>query len=153
MQTEFTLIRTDSDHRDFRVLVTALDEELKIRDGENFQFYAHLNKTAFLKYAVLLYESGSAAGCGSFRPYADGIMELKRMYVLPAKRGRGIASAILNALEDWCRELRMKKCILETGKNQPEAIALYEKHGYSSIPAYGKYQGSENSVCFEKKLI
>jgi putative acetyltransferase len=74
------------------------------------------------------------------------------MFVPLNKRARGIASAILAALETWCRELGIKKCILETGKNQPEAIALYKKNHYNIIPNFGKYEGVENSVCFEKEL-
>jgi len=55
-------------------------------------------------------------------------------------------------LEHWAVELGYKKCVLETGKRQPDAIALYTKQGYESIPNYGQYMGMENSVCFEKEL-
>ncbi|MBA4318519.1 MAG: hypothetical protein C0412_08970 [Flavobacterium sp.] len=68
------------------------------------------------------------------------------------EREQEIASTILSSLETWCRELDIKKCILETGKNQPEAIALYKKNHYNIIPNFGKYEGVENSICFEKKL-
>jgi GNAT superfamily N-acetyltransferase len=74
------------------------------------------------------------------------------MYTLPGKRGRGIASRILNELEKWAAELSYNKCILETGNRQPEAIMLYQKNGYNRIPNYGQYQGIENSVCFEKEI-
>jgi putative acetyltransferase len=53
-------------------------------------------------------------------------------------------------LETWASELSFEKCILETGKRQPEAIRLYEKNGYKRIPNYGQYAQIENSVCFEK---
>ncbi len=79
-------------------------------------------------------------------------MEIKRMFTLPEARGIGIASLILAALESWAAELDFSKCILETGFKQPEAIALYEKNGYSRIENYGQYAGVENSLCFEKKL-
>lgn len=79
-------------------------------------------------------------------------MEVKRMFVPLHKRGQGIASTILKALEIWCKELGIKKCVLETGKNQPEAIALYKKNQYNIIPNFGKYEAVENSVCFEKEL-
>ena len=68
------------------------------------------------------------------------------------QRGKGIASKILTELEIWCVELGYKKCVLETGKNQPEAIALYKKNQYNIIPNFGKYEGVENSVCFEKEF-
>jgi len=77
-------------------------------------------------------------------------MEVKRMFVLPNKRGKGIASIILKELEKWAIDLSFKKCLLETGKKQPEAIRLYHKNGYKIIPNFGQYQNVENSVCFEK---
>ena len=79
-------------------------------------------------------------------------MEIKRMYVPENKRGNGIASAILKELEQWALALSYKKCLLETGKKQPEAIELYKKNGYKIIPNFGQYANIENSVCFEKIL-
>jgi putative acetyltransferase len=79
-------------------------------------------------------------------------MEVKRMYVLPGKRGRGIAFTILSQLEDWSKELGTTTLVLETGKKQREAIALYKKSGYNIIPSYGKYKNMENSICFKKEL-
>jgi len=74
------------------------------------------------------------------------------MFTLPECRGKGIATKLLNELEKWTIELGYEKCILETGKRQPEAIALYKKNGYKSIPNYGQYTGMDNSVCFEKEM-
>jgi GNAT superfamily N-acetyltransferase len=74
------------------------------------------------------------------------------MYTLPQHRGKNIATKVLAALEKWATDLGYQKCILETGKRQPEAIRLYQKNGYASIPNYGQYVGVENSVCFEKEL-
>ena len=74
------------------------------------------------------------------------------MFVNPIARKLGVATKVLGELEKWAKELGYKSCILETGKKQPEAIALYEKNGYRSIPNYGQYDGIENSLCFEKKL-
>ena len=74
------------------------------------------------------------------------------MYVSPNHRGKRIATTILSALEQWASELSYAKCILETGKKQPEAIALYKKNGYVMIPNYGQYAAIENSVCFKKEL-
>jgi GNAT superfamily N-acetyltransferase len=79
-------------------------------------------------------------------------MEIKRMYTLPECRGKGIATKVLIELEKWANELSYEKCILETGKKQPEAIALYKKNGYKLIPNYGQYAEMENSVCFEKEI-
>jgi GNAT superfamily N-acetyltransferase len=59
---------------------------------------------------------------------------------------------ILAELEKWAGELSCTKCILETGKRQPDAIGLYKKNGYKPVPNYGQYAGVENSVCFEKVI-
>ena len=59
---------------------------------------------------------------------------------------------ILKELEKWAAELNYTKCVLETGKKQPEAITLYLKNGYAIIPNYGQYIGIENSVCFAKVI-
>ena len=74
------------------------------------------------------------------------------MYVPVPRRGQGIASTILKGLESWAHELKFSRCLLETGKRQPEAIALYEKNGYTKIPNFGQYENVENSLCFEKIL-
>ena len=60
---------------------------------------------------------------------------------------------VLKELEDWAKEMGFKKCVLETGKRNPEALALYKKKGYQTTPNYGQYKGIENSVCFEKNLF
>jgi putative acetyltransferase len=145
-------IRTNSDNKDFQKLVEALDADLKIRDGEDNAFYAQFNKITTIKYAIVAYDGDLPMGCGAIKQYADDTMEVKRMYVLPEKRGHGIASSVLGELEIWAKELNYTRCILETGQKQPEAIALYKKEGYQIIPNYGQYEGIANSVCFEKIL-
>lgn len=147
-----TIKRTNSDDLDFQKLVKLLDLELQERDGEEHSFYAALNKTNTLNHVVVAYLQDEPIGCGALRAYSNDTMEVKRMFVPLHKRGQGIASTLLSALEIWCKELGIKKCILETGKNQPEAIALYKKNHYKIIPNFGKYEGVENSVCFENKL-
>lgn len=147
-----TVVRTNSDDKNFKQLTQELDSDLKIRDGDNYLFYAQLNKIGSIPNAVVVYEEGKPIGCGAVRKYSTVAMEVKRMYVIPGKRGQGIAVKILQELELWCTQLGYKKCILETGKNQPEAIRLYEKTNYKQIPNFGHYENSENSVCFEKEL-
>ena len=75
------------------------------------------------------------------------------MFVVSDHRRKGIAAKILSELERWAAELSFGKCILETGKKQPEAIELYKKNGYKPIPNYGQYTGVLKSVCFEKKIL
>jgi putative acetyltransferase len=145
-----TFIKTDSNHQDFQALVKALDADLAIRDGADHAFYAQFNKTHMIKHAIVAYENEIPVGCGAIKEFSTDTMEVKRMYVLPAVRGKGIATQILQQLENWAAELGYQKCVLETGQNQPEAIRLYTKSGYQRIPNYGQYKGIANSVCFEK---
>ena len=147
-----TCIRTESANPDFQNLVAELDAFLAVIDNLEHDFYAQYNKINALKYVIVAYDNQIATGCGAIKIYDENTMEVKRMFVQPAHRGRGIASAVLKELENWSRELGYKKCILETGKRQPEAIASYQKSGYRNIPNYGQYAGVENSVCFEKDL-
>lgn len=146
------IIRTTSDNEDFRGLVRALDKELAIRDGDEHAFYSQYNKLDTIKHAVVAFIDGEPVGCGALRPFDNASVEVKRMFVPLNERGRGIAKQVLNDLEAWAVELGYKRCILETGLKQPEAIALYTKAGYTSIPNYGQYHGMYNSVCFEKVL-
>ena len=148
-----TLIRTDACHPHFIELVRELDADLAIRDGRDHDFYNQFNKINRIKYAVIAYIDKIPASCGAIKEYNTSTMEVKRMYTLPVSRGKGIASQVLSELEIWAKELNYKKCILETGKKQPEAIALYQKSGYKLISNYGQYAGIDNSVCFEKELV
>ncbi len=146
------LIRTDSENSDFKGLVRNLDADLAEKDGDDHRFYAQFNKIDKIKFVVVAYENKKPLGCGAIKEYDSGTMEIKRMYVTPESRGKGIATKILSALENWATELSYRKCILETGKRQPEAIRLYRKNGYDLIPNYGQYAGVENSLCYAKEM-
>jgi GNAT superfamily N-acetyltransferase len=148
-----TLLRTDSKHIDFITLVKKLDQELAQRDGDDHAFYDQFNKIDLIRHALVVYDQDIPVACGAIKEFAPGMMEIKRMYTLPDYRGKGIATKILSALEKWSLELSYEKCILETGKKQPEAISLYRKNNYKVIPNYGQYAGVDNSVCFEKTLV
>lgn len=144
--------RTTSDNPDFQKLVALLDADLKIRDGEDHAFYAQYNKSATLNEVLVCYENELAVGCGALRRYEEKTVEIKRMFVLPEQRGKGIAQKILKELETWAKELGYTQCILETGVNQPEAIGLYKKTAYTITPNYGQYKHMENSVCMSKTI-
>lgn len=146
------LIRTNSGNQDFIDLVKILDVYLAEKDGDDHSFYAQYNGLDTIKYVVVAYENDKAVGCGAIKEYEPGVMEVKRMFTSPEVRGKGIASKILSELENWASELSYKKCILETGGKQTEAIGLYKKNGYRLIPNYGQYAGVEYSLCFEKEL-
>jgi GNAT superfamily N-acetyltransferase len=146
------LRRTDSDDPDFKALVKLLDADLAIRDGADHGFYAQFNKIDKIRHVVVCYENGLPIGCGAIKAFDGEAMEVKRMYVSPDGRNKGIATRVLAELETWAFEMGYPKCVLETGKRQPEAIALYEKNGYRRTENYGQYVGVENSVCFAKVL-
>ena len=148
----YSLLRTTATHADFQSLVALLDADLAVRDGEEHDFYHQFNSIDSLQHCMLIHDNDKAVGCGAIKAFDSQSMEVKRMYVPPQERGKGIASQLLKGLEVWAQELGYSRCVLETGIRQPEAIALYEKNGYQRIPNFGQYKGVENSVCFEKKL-
>lgn len=147
-----TIKRTNSDDIDFKNLVALLDQDLAIRDGDDHAFYNQFNKTDKIKHTIVYYENDVPIGCGAFREKEADKTEIKRMYVHPDHRKKGIASAILKELEIWAKEVGYTYTILETGKNQPEAINLYQKLNYTIIPNYPPYEEMDNSVCMKKTL-
>ena len=147
-----SLLRTTSTNPDFIQLVKLLDIELAERDGDEHPFYDQFNKIDNIRYVVVAYENEKAIACGAIKEYAPGIIEIKRMFTDPEFRGKGVATMVLNELVQWAKELNYQKCILETGVRQPDAIRLYQKNGFTSIPNYGQYEGVVNSVCYELEL-
>ena len=145
-------IRTNSKNTDFINLVKELDVYLKITDEDEHDFYNQFNSIDVLKEVVVTYVSENAVGCGAIKKFDNSIVEVKRMFVSLDNRGTGVAQKILQELETCAKELGYKKCILETGVRQVEAVKFYKKCGYKIIPNYGQYQGMENSICFEKKI-
>jgi GNAT superfamily N-acetyltransferase len=98
------------------------------------------------------YVDDTPIGCGAVRIIEPGVAEFKRMYVAPAARGQGVGRRIVEALEQESRRLGAHRIVLETGPRQPEAIALYSRAGFTEIPLYGEYIGSQFSACMAKEL-
>ncbi|MGE9311723.1 GNAT family N-acetyltransferase [Niabella sp. CJ426] len=147
-----TICRTNSENKDFLNLVFELDKDLAKRNGDTNDFFAQFNKTDLIKNVVVAISDNTPAGCGAMKPYDHYAMEIKRIFVQPDMRGKGIAMAVLQELEAWAKDLGYKKCVLETGKQMTEAIRLYQKTGYQTIPNYGSYENVASSICFEKVL-
>ena len=104
---------------------------------------------------LIVYLAGEPVGCGGVRIFpeaGEGVAEIKRMYVVPGVRGRGIARRLLAELETAAREAGCRQVRLETGHRQPEAIGLYTASGYARIPSYGFYRCEPGSRCFGKTL-
>jgi GNAT superfamily N-acetyltransferase len=147
------LVRTNSNNQDFSNLVKLLDSYLKITDGDEHDFYNQFNHIDVLNHVVLAYIDSVAIGCGAFKTFDSSSIEIKRMYIMPMARNKGIAKKILKELELWASELGYKNSVLETGLRQTEAVQFYEKCDYSVITNYGQYAKMKNSICFKKELM
>lgn len=144
--------RTTTDDPAFRTLVAALDAELRATYGEVQAAYAPLNKVDTIVTAVVAFAGDAPVGCGCFRRKDERTIELKRMFVTPGARGRGVAHAVVDALEQWARELGHASAVLETGNLQDAAIALYTRCGYARIANFPPYDEMPASVCMGKSL-
>ncbi len=146
------LIRTNSNHPDFKKLVIELDNDLRSRYKELQDVYDQYNAVPDLPTVVLAYENDIAVGCGCFKPFDETSVEIKRMFVTEIKRGTGVASFIIHELETWAKELGFTHAVLETGDKQFEAINFYKREGYTVIENYGQYVGMPTSICMKKNL-
>jgi putative acetyltransferase len=140
---------------DAQRLIAALDAESQRRYPEPGMNHFRLDaeEVAAGRGAFLVARYGSTlAGCGALRRIEPGVGELKRMYVVPALRGRGVGGALLAALEREARALVLTRLVLETGERQPEALALYRRAGFLPIGRFGEYRDGPLSLCFGKAL-
>ena len=126
------IIRTNSENKDFINLVKKLDAYLKITDGDEHDYYNQFNNIDVLQHVIVIYDENVPVGCGAIKKFDNGAMEVKRMYVSEGFRGKGFAQKIVKELEIWAKELSYKKCVLETGKRQVEAVKFYHKCKYFS---------------------
>ncbi|HEY0700449.1 MAG TPA: GNAT family N-acetyltransferase [Micromonospora sp.] len=103
---------------------------------------------------LVAYLRGEPVGCGGWRSHGETgeLAELKRLFTAPSARGRGVARAVLAAVERSAREHGRKRMILECGERQPEAIAMYEAAGYERIENFGYYRDSPETVSFGRPL-
>jgi putative acetyltransferase len=141
-------------------LIAALNAELS-RDYPPSQRFHSLAADEVAEGAgafLVAWLGGAPAGCGAVRmlpadgPLGGAVAELKRMYVVPAARGRGLSRAILSDLETRAMALGATRVVLETGDKALAALALYRSAGYARIPPFGAYAASPSSICFEKRL-
>lgn len=135
-------------------LLHALDEELRGRYDEpvgDFVLKLDPGEVAPGHGAfVVVWENEKAVGCGAVRLVDDETAELKRIYVAPGCRRRGLAGEMLRFLEDRARGLGAIRVVLETVADPPASIALYRAAGYEEIPKFGPYVESEVSFCMGK---
>jgi putative acetyltransferase len=143
------------DSEDARRLIAALDSGLaelyppEQRFGPNLEA-AHLEEG---RGTFLVARDGErAVGCGAIRLLDPTTAEVKRMYVEPGQRGRGVGRAVLTALEAAAEQFGVRRLVLETGVHQHAAIALYRRAGFTQVDCWGEYLSSPSSICFEKNL-
>ena len=137
-------------------LVERLNSELSERypeEGANFLSLDPSEVTPGRGLFVLAWLDGVAIGCGAVKRLDQADAEIKRMYVTPTARGRGVGRVILAELEAEALALGAKRIVLETGLRQPEAVALYRRHSFDVIPNFGPYVESPLSLCMAKTLV
>ncbi|MFF4400898.1 GNAT family N-acetyltransferase [Streptomyces sp. NPDC001480] len=154
--------RVPFDHSDAVKLNDEVQAEYHLRYGDGGDATV-LNASDFEPprgvYLIAYDTTGRPVATGGWRSQdaneegnLDGDAELKRMFVVEAMRGRGLARRILTALEDDARAAGRLRMVLETGTKQPEAIALYTSSGYEPCGKFGYYRHYEDSRCFAKTL-
>src|SRR5436189_3855200 len=151
-----TIARADLTAEASRALIDALNAELSSIYPEAGATHFRLDgeevsggRGAFL----IVYQKETPVGCGALRLLDPETAELKRMYVRPAVRGKGLGRRLVAALEDEARALGVRRLVLETGVRQAAALALYRATGFQPIPLYGEYCLSpQTSVCLGKEL-
>ena len=139
-----------------RSLIDALNAELSALYPEPGANHFQLDPTEVAESCgvfLVAYREGAPVGCGALRLLDAETAELKRMYVSPIVRGKGLGRRLVLALEAEARTLGVRRLVLETGVRQAAALGLYRATGFHPIPLFGEYCLSpETSVCLGKDL-
>jgi ribosomal protein S18 acetylase RimI-like enzyme len=145
--------REAPDGDDVRALIAELDAELEPLYGSKSRHGYTVDKLLAEHVAFFIVRlDGDAAGCGGVKIVEPEYGEIKRMYLRPRYRGRGLARALLDELTAYVRECGVPALRLETGIYQAAAIALYEREGFRRIPPFANYTDDPVSRCYEKLL-
>jgi putative acetyltransferase len=148
--------RTDITAEESRALIDALDSELSARyPEERVNVYSvEAWEVSGERGCFLSAIRGSdPVGCCALRRLSDGTGVIKRMFVVPAERGRGVGKRLLLAIQHAACNLGITRLVLETGVRQPEAVGLYERFGFARIPAFGDYVDNPLSLCMGKEIV
>jgi len=153
MMEELVLATEDPRSADAARLIDLLSAELGQRYGEDGSGHFQPEDVCVPGGAFVIARlDGVPVGCGALRPMSPEIGEIKRMYVEPPYRGKGIARRILVDLERRAAAFGYVSVRLETGTLQREALRLYESSGYHRIECYGYHKDDPRSLCFEKRF-
>lgn len=148
-----TLERVDPRSDEARGLITALDAALARVYPPEVIFGLHEDDFDEARLVFFVARRGGVAvACGALRSLDDETGEVKRMFVVPEERGRGISRLVLSRVEAEARARGHRRLRLETGDRQAEAVGLYRTSGFAPIEPWGEYMGNPYSVCFEKAL-
>ena len=149
--------RVDADDPDIAALTRAVVQEYAVRYDAPDEVIAPTAADA--AWILLRDDDGAPVGCGAVQPWSHTVAgapvdvgELKRMYVVPAARGRGLSRVLLDALVAVAREQHLAALVLETGTEQPEAIGLYTAYGFTPTDVFGPYADDPRSRCFRLDL-
>jgi GNAT superfamily N-acetyltransferase len=129
-------------------MTRAQQGELASLEGETHISFPLYQRIEFVVGVI----DGEVVACGALQDLEAGVGEVKRMYVKPAYRGRGLSRQILKAVEDLAMSQGLHTLRLETGRFLPAALGLYTSSGYAEIPLFGQYVGHDTSICFEKAI-
>jgi putative acetyltransferase len=152
-EADLSIAAEPFDSADAQRLIQALDAGLAERYPPEQRFGPNLKAHHLIEgrgVFLIARAGGQAVGCGALRLIDASTAEIKRMYVDPRIRGKGVGRAVLGQLEAAAREMGVTRLVLETGVHQHAAIALYRATGFSQVDCWGEYAASATSLCFEK---
>lgn len=152
MKTKIECVKTTSENLDFINLIAEFDHYLWKKYPELKSNYWGNNIIEINPNVIVIYINDKAVACGCFKKYNTETIEIKRMFVSPEARGMGLAQQIIKELELIASQKGFSYSILETLYKQEEAIALYQKVGYTIVANYEPYIGLTNSVCMRKSI-
>lgn len=138
---------------DYAVLAKKLDDYYFSLVGDVHLRYAEANRPENMACRVIAYDGSTPIGCGCWKAVDKQTAEVKRIFVEPAYRRRGVASAIIDLLESHICASGYSRALLETARTTGDSHALYLSLGYREIDYYGSPAGAENCRCFLKDLF
>ncbi len=146
---------TDGTDEVFGRLCSELDSNLDelVGGAQQRKEYVQYNTLENIRDVIVIYEEDVPVACASFKHYDKNIAELKRVYVKPAYRGKGISTYLITTIENQAKVKGYHTMVLETGKPLLAAAGLYHKMGYKIIDNYGQYKDMKDSICMEKALL
>lgn len=141
----------DKVFRDFYLITEAYYSRI-VGGEENRRQFIPYNLSSAVEDVLLVYRNGVPVGCAGLKRYSDTDVEIKRVWVEPACRGRRIATLMMAILEDKAKAKGYGRTVLQTREIMKDAVALYTKLGYQRIDNYPPYDKLEGAVCFAKEL-